>query len=89
MEADELLGPRAQVLAERRLPLLARAQLLLGQQRQVGEGAPAADALAVERRARLEVVELGVERGHAATLASAPHTASPQSSVTALSASRA
>src|SRR4051794_20235427 len=69
VEAHELLGPRAQVLAERRLPLLARAQLLLGQQRQLCEGAPAADAVAVEGRARLEVVELGVERRHAATLA--------------------
>src|SRR3954454_19735836 len=67
VQADELLGPRTQVLAERRLPLLARAQLLLGQEGELRQLAPALNALAVEGRARLEVLELCVERGHAAT----------------------
>src|SRR3954451_5898047 len=67
VQVDELLGPRAQVLAERRLPLLALAQLVLGREREVLEGAAALDALAVEGRAALEVVELRGERAHAAT----------------------
>ena len=66
MEADEVLGVGAQVLAERRLSLLARAQLVLGGEGERGELAAALDALAVEGGARLEVVELVAERAHAA-----------------------
>ena len=67
MEADELARVGAQVLAERRAAVLALAQLVLGGEGEVGELAPALDALAVERRARLEVVELRGEGAHAAT----------------------
>ena len=67
MEADEVGRVGAQVLAERRPPPLALAQLALGGEGQLRERATALDARAVERRARLEVVELVAERAHAAT----------------------
>ncbi len=68
-------GVGAQVLAERRLPVLARAQLVLGGEGELGELAAALDALAVEGGARLEVVELVAERGaHAAATASRART---------------
>ncbi len=71
MHAHEPLGRRAQVRAERRLRALALAQLLLGGERQPRQVrglahvlADAAQALAVERARRLEVLELLAERAH-------------------------
>ena len=71
VHAHEPLGRSAQLRAERRLRALALAQLLLGrerQPRQVGRLAhvlaDAAQALAVERARRLEVLELLLERPH-------------------------
>ena len=75
MQAHEVLARRAQVLAERRAALLALAQLLLGRERELGELAAAADPLAVERRGGLEVVELLVERAHAAICSAASRLA--------------
>src|SRR4051794_5283726 len=58
VQPHELLWRGAQVLAERRRPALALAQLLLGGERQLGELAAALDALSVEGRVRLEVAQL-------------------------------
>ena len=89
VEADEVLGLRAQVLAERRLALLARAQLVLGQERDLVQLAAAADALRVERRAGLQVGELVVERAHAATCTLAGRRARAASSPATTSAAPA
>ena len=68
VQPHQVLARRAQVPTERRAVLLALAQLLLGGERDRGELAGAADARPVERRGRLEVLELLGERAHTATV---------------------
>ena len=54
-------------LAERRSALLARAQLLLGQQGEILESSPPSNAVPIERGPRFQVIELVFERrAHAA-----------------------
>jgi hypothetical protein len=69
VQAHQRLGRCAQVLAERRPRGLGRAQVGLGEQRDVLERPRAGEALAIEGRAALQIGELSSQRrgvGHGA-----------------------